>query len=187
MALFSPHNIDWRRLSTVHGGQFARSKVHWRSKSVLCGTPLALQQSYNLSGVTNVFLGENSLRCIGKRNEVLSNFATHFSDTIFSVLFTHFTPSVSIEYTLHYYTQKLHLKQKKTRAHHFYSDTFSSFYFFPETPNFCCDILLSGRSRSVSLSASLLVWLYKVKFLKKVLFQYRNFEMNLHQLVKKYC
>ena len=26
-----------------------------------------------------------------------------------------------------------------------------------------------------------------VKFLKKVLFQNRNFQMNLHQLVKKYC
>ena len=111
MALFRPHSIDW--LSTVYGGQFPRSKVHWRSKSVLGGTSCPLQQSYNLSGVTNVFLGENSLtvRCIGKRN-VLSSFATHFSDTIFSVL-SHFTPSVSIVYTLHYYTQKLHLKQKR--------------------------------------------------------------------------
>ena len=36
-------------------------------------------------------------------------------------------------------------------------------------------------------SASPLVWLSKVNFLKKVLFQYRNFEMSLHQLVKKYC
>ena len=26
-----------------------------------------------------------------------------------------------------------------------------------------------------------------VKFLKKVLFQYQNFEMNLHQLVKKFA
>ena len=33
-------------------------------------------------------------------------------------------------------------------------------------------------------SASPLVWLYKVNFLKKVLFQYWNFEINLHQLVK---
>ena len=32
-----------------------------------------------------------------------------------------------------------------------------------------------------------LVWLYKVIFLKTVLFQYQNSEMNLHQLVKKYC
>ena len=138
------------RLSTEHGGGSSLGRRCISVQKVFLVEPLALQQSYNLAGVTNVFLGENSLtvRCIGKRNR---SFATHFSDTIFSVL-SHFTPSVPIEHTLHHYTQKLHLKQKKTRAHHFHSDTFSSFYyFFTETPNFCCDILFSGRSRSVSL------------------------------------
>ena len=50
---------------------------------------------------------------------------------------------------------------------------------------------LQGRRRemldTMTISASPFVWLYKVNFLEKVLFQYRNFEMNLHQLVKKYC
>ena len=39
----------------------------------------------------------------------------------------------------------------------------------------------------IFISASPLEWLCKVKFVKKVLFQYRNFEMNLDQLVTKYC